>query len=84
MSLGPNGEKAIPDLIEALQYSHRPTQRGGAWALGKMGPKAKKAVPALVDVLEETQHDWERKDYIEALKNIGTKKALRAAERYQK
>jgi HEAT repeat protein len=83
-SLGPYAEDAIPALTDALNHRCRSVHETAAMALGNIGPKAKKAVPEIIKSLENSKYDWQRERYIEALKKIGTKKALRAAERYQK
>lgn len=46
--IGPDGEEAIPSLIQALEDGQDEIRSGAVRALGQMGPKAKSAVPALL------------------------------------
>jgi HEAT repeat protein len=67
--VGPDGEEAIPDLIEAVRHPKH-IHYGACVALGRFGKSARNAVPALLDALERTEHPYSKINVAVALWRI--------------
>jgi len=75
--IGPEAERAVPQLAAILEASQDPTRATAVLALGRIGPAATPAVPAILRVAHDP--DWRLRKYaVDALASIGTTEAVRA------
>ena len=77
--MGKDAEIAVPAIIPCIRDEDDDTKIAAARALGRIGMDSPEVI-YMLSTLENNKNEWVRENAYRALKNIGTKKALRAAK----
>ncbi len=81
--MGKNSARAVPIIMQYLDYENEEIRKTTMSALGKIGPASEPAVPKIAKFLE-SKDEWTRLLALRSLKNIGTPQAKEIAELYEK